>query len=202
MTGCPGERREQVASVYRRHASGLRRVLRARSSRGPEYTGSLQHGNVGAFWIQQDVDDLVHDVFARLLTSNGGAGLDKGRDPVPYLVSIARNLHVDGLRRRRGFTPPSDEPIVVLEEEERLRDRRLEVEIVAAYARRLSPELADLYEARFERGMSQRDAAALLGVSRRQVRTLERRLLDGALRELRNSWLVTARRRGRSGSCG
>jgi RNA polymerase sigma factor (sigma-70 family) len=144
---------------------------------------------MAAFWIQQEVDDLVHDVFARLLASNGGAGLDNGRDPVAYLVTIARNLHVDNLRRRRGFTPPSDEPMVDLEEAERLRDRGLEVEIVAAYATRLSPELAHLYEARFERGMSQRDAAALLGVSRRQVRTLERRLLDGALRELRSSWL-------------
>jgi RNA polymerase sigma factor (sigma-70 family) len=188
MTGCPGERREQVASVYRRHASALRRVLRAKSSRGAVHTGSLQHANMAAFWIQQEVDDLVHDVFARLLASNGGALLDTGRDPVPYLVTIARNLHVDSLRRRRGFTPPSDEPVVVLEEAERLRNRGLELEIVAAYASRLSPELADLYEARFERGMSQRDAAALLGISRRQVRTLERRLFEGALRELRKRW--------------
>jgi RNA polymerase sigma factor (sigma-70 family) len=105
------------------------------------------------------------------------------------LLTIARNLHVDELRRRRwktvyvesseldeagaapdgpGQAPADDEPI----------------DAIVGYVRSLPAELQALYQARFVRGLSQRHAARALALTRRRVRTLEAHLLAGAARAI------------------
>jgi RNA polymerase sigma factor (sigma-70 family) len=181
-----GGRRQEMEFVYRSHAKKLRRILRVNIGRATCQSTGEKRDNASPP-SADEIEDLIHEVFARLLAPDSAVQLARDRDPVPYLVRMARSLYVDAWRRRRNTTPSSSqgaENAFLFEDAERWGQHLLAVEIIATYASRLSPELAVLYEARFARGLSQRDAAAWLGVSRRQVRTLEQRLLEGAQREV------------------
>jgi DNA-binding XRE family transcriptional regulator len=50
---------------------------------------------------------------------------------------------------------------------------------------RLPTELAAAYHQRYQLGVSQDAAALAIGISRQRLRTLEKKLLDGVIRELR-----------------
>jgi RNA polymerase sigma factor (sigma-70 family) len=186
-------RHARVAFTYERHATKLRKIVRAKvvSSVPPDARGRSVDE---ACLVAQDVDDLVHEVFARLLAATT-VELASDRDPVPYLVTMARNIHLDRVRRQRRqaanlFLAPSEMRQASEQRiESALEDgsdvqRRVQLEIIAAYVASLPEELFVAYEARFTRGLSQQDTARLLGVSRRHVRTLEARLLAGALQAL------------------
>jgi RNA polymerase sigma factor (sigma-70 family) len=149
------------------------------------------------------LDDLVQEVFARLLASEASLGC--GRDPVPYLVSIGRNLHIDRLRRARAECLSRYRRVSTAAERAETQEHAVEepeaddldrvalqrlVEIVSG----LPVELRAVYDARYVRNLSQRDAAAFLGVSRRQVRTAEERLLSRA----RGCLLAAPERRGQA----
>jgi len=149
-----------------------------------------------------DLDDLVQDVFVRAFAHR--STFDQSRALGPYLMAIARHLYVDRLRKRRYRTVPLHD--LGLEVGESEGDDVAEVvfgsgdaglrcethahfeqrfQTLSEYLRRLPPLLTSVYEARFVRGLSQRDAASMLQMTRRRVRTLEARLLAGAARELR-----------------
>ena len=177
------ENRRVVASLYSMHASKLRNVLRFKVLQANCY------GQTRGV-CSQELDDLIQDVFARLLSSS--ALLSEDRDPVPYLVTMARNLYID--RQRRGTRVQlyaCVEPVLSLVAHGELEDEpsreadlalrdAVDLESISCYLGRLPADLWTIYEARFVRGLSQRDTATFLGVSRRQVRTREERLLAGA----------------------
>jgi RNA polymerase sigma-70 factor (ECF subfamily) len=106
-------------------------------------------------------------------------------EPVAYLITVARNLVVDSIRRHQSKALDVAYPQRTQLDEADLYERH--VEAVAAYVAGLPPELSAAFDARFVRGMSQRDAAVAMGVTRRRVRTLEKRLVTGAARELSGS---------------
>jgi RNA polymerase sigma-70 factor, ECF subfamily len=144
-----------------------------------------------------DVDDLVQETFARAFTRGARNQLDQGQDLGPYLATVARNLCID-LGRKRSHRwrlvpldavdlevdlaqlgpagDPADRPPAPYE------DGAGSMTALTSYLGALPAELRLVYEARFVRGLSQRDAATELAVTRRQVRTLETRLLGGAAR--------------------
>ncbi len=139
------------------------------------------------------VEDLVQDVFTRAFSEGSRLAYDGIRDYGPYLFTIARNVVVDAFRRR-GREVPTDL--------ETLSDRALfdpsgwgaeaslstDVQIltrVRYYLAQLPPELAAVHRQRFGLGVSQHEAAQALGISRQQLRTLEKKLCDGVARELR-----------------
>jgi RNA polymerase sigma factor (sigma-70 family) len=135
-----------------------------------------------------DVDDLVQETFARAFTRGARNQLDHGQDLGPYLATVARNLCIDLGRKRthRWRLVPLD--AVDLDVDIADRPPALDEDgggsmiALTSYLGALPAELRRLYEARFVRGLSQREAAAELAVTRRQVRTLETRLLGGAAR--------------------
>lgn len=177
-----------VAALYALHGARLRHVLRAKVLREQRRGATSARLSL--------IDDLIQDVFTRLLAS--GAPCTEARDPLAYLVAIARNLYIDRLRRERrdallasaersaaGGTSgaPHGSPDDTDCNSSSLGDEAA----MTAYLGRLPSDLSLTYEARFVRGLSQRDAAALLGVSRWQVREREERLLAGARRLLAGS---------------
>ena len=152
-----------------------------------------------------EIDDLVQEVFARAFSPSSRVSFDEARALGPYLIAIARNVYLDHLRRRKTRTAKIDDvavdtlgggapslsnpigthsehPTIGWTEETFHPDER--VKVLADFVGRLSPDLRSLYETRFVRGLSQRDAAVALRLSRRRVRTLENRLLASAAREL------------------
>lgn len=137
------------------------------------------------------VDDVVQDTFVRLLGPSSRERYD-GLRPYGALVRVvARNTLVDHLRKAGRVKdrevavddpqdvaasevesgPPSPEAALVTAERARMAD-----ELLAA----LTEEQRALAKVRFEDGLSQRDAADVLGISRQTIRTLEEKLMERA----------------------
>jgi RNA polymerase sigma-70 factor, ECF subfamily len=168
-----------LAALFEKHARSLKRMLGRRSPRAGWQRVSAD----------KDLDDLVQEAFLCALSS-------KQRIPaVPvtraYLFTIARNLGIDRWRRLRnrisveldgGFRQAE---LVCPDDQAAEHEQREQAEALARYVEQLCSRLFRVYEARFVRGLSQRDAAIALGISRRQLRTLEQRLFAGAIRELK-----------------
>jgi RNA polymerase sigma-70 factor (ECF subfamily) len=131
-----------------------------------------------------DLEDLVQEVFVRAFASDTRLGYDGLRPFAPYLLSIARNTLVDWWRRRGRQVPTAlsldevPEAVVAAEESPGSYADARTVAVVERFVRALPPELRAVHEARFDRGLSQRDAALALGIGRQVLRTLERRLTD------------------------
>ena len=156
-------------------------------------------GEAGRALGSEDVDDLIQEVFLRLLTTGALGRLDTASNPLPYLARAARNLAIDELRRRRreqlgllpgdsaAAAPELPEPPELPElnaltgaRQGTREHREASLERLGVYVAGLPAELAVIYHARFVLGLSQRETASGLALSRRRVRTLDDRLLAGA----------------------
>lgn len=134
--------------------------------------------------------ELVQESFARAFSLRGREGYDGLRPYRPYLLRITKNLLIDRLRRRRpelSLDDPSSERL--LEEsplgtppevspEEALHFGTL-AQAARAFLGEAPADLRELVRLRFEEDLSQEDAAATLGISRRRVRTLEEKAQQG-----------------------
>lgn len=134
----------------------------------------------------QDQDDLAQEVFLKLF----GDGLRQRYDgvrPFSALVrSVTRNTLVDHLRKRGRL---KEDPVEDLEKDlaldhwapgqpmpdRALLDRERQQQATALWET-LDTEEKGLAKVRYQDGLSQRDAAELLGISRQNLRTLEGRL--------------------------
>jgi RNA polymerase sigma-70 factor (ECF subfamily) len=143
----------------------------------------LQAKGLGA----ADARDLVHETFARAFEERARLAYDGLRPYLPFLCTIARNLVID-LARKQGreitvedldAMAESPEPELPYAEPEVMR-------AVESYLANLPPELRGVHERRYVIGETQEAAARALGLSRQQIRTLERRLRDGLAAHLRN----------------
>lgn len=136
--------------------------------------------------------DLVQEVFTRAFAPRARDAYDGLRPYGPYLRQIARNLLIDRARAA-NHSVPLDEGAAELVIEPEAADadavwqeqRRLTLDYLAG----LAPELQTLVKLRFEDEMSQEQAAAMLGISRRRVRTLEARIQRGLRKVLRRAGL-------------
>jgi RNA polymerase sigma-70 factor, ECF subfamily len=132
-----------------------------------------------------ELPDLVQEVFARAFAPAARAAYDGVRDYAPYLVRLAANALIDRHRKlgrelvmdegdlqgALEVAPPDGESAAWLEPEL--------VRHTGSYLAELGPELRAIYEKRFVAGLSQRDAAEALGLTRPRLRTLEARLCEG-----------------------
>ena len=133
--------------------------------------------------IAIDVPDLVQEAFARAFEPDARRSFDGVREYGPYLRQIARNVVVDHLRRRQRRMAREAEALVDERgAEERPNEPPADLKtmaIVGAYVAGLSPEMRRVHEALYVRELSQREAAAVLGLGRQTVRTMESRLRQG-----------------------
>jgi RNA polymerase sigma-70 factor (ECF subfamily) len=140
-----------------------------------------------------DLADLVQETFIRAFAPAARQAYDGLRDYGPYLFTVARHVVIDWGRRHGREIPTLDTDLEGLVEtpgpslpEESPAG---ELEIVRRYLEDLSPELRAVHQVRYEQGLSQREAADRLGVSRQQLRTLEDHLRTGLRRALKRSAL-------------
>lgn len=182
----PFKRGERAAleRVYRRHVAEVERLVRLGLLRTRRFSGA-------------NLADLVQEVFIRAFSAGARQSYDERRDYAPYLMTIARNVVIDWHRRT------SREPFDPLELETQLDGYASQpeagafpgelVSLTARYLEGLSPQLRDVHERRFVLSEPQERAAAALGISRQTLRTLEKRLVDGLRRELRDERLADNR---------
>lgn len=136
-----------------------------------------------------DVPDLVQEAFVRALAETSRRAYDGVRDYGPYLVAVARNLVIDRARiRGRELPTDSDELAEHPAEDDGDAPPWAEpatVKVVEAYLAGLPAPLRAVHDARYVRGLSQRSAAEVIGISRQQLRTQEARLRGGLAEALR-----------------
>jgi RNA polymerase sigma factor (sigma-70 family) len=133
------------------------------------------------------IADLIQEVFSRAFATEARRAYAGSRDYGHYLAVVARNCFIDlmRLRRREILTSPDDLPfdIQTAPEPEGWCDSRTQ-DILEGYLAGLAPAVRDIYQRRFVLELSQLETAAALGITRRAVRTAERRLRAGLRKAL------------------
>jgi RNA polymerase sigma factor CnrH len=134
-----------------------------------------------------EVADLVQDVFLRSFSARSRRAYDGQRPFEHYLLAIARNTLIDWARRRKWEIPTEAESLeLALEAPAPAYADPWIVEIVERFLAALPPELRAVHDRRYVDGLSQRDTAAALGLSRQEVRTLEAHLRERLSSQLRS----------------
>jgi RNA polymerase sigma factor (sigma-70 family) len=177
---------EVLDHVYRSHVRVVTRVVASTLRR---------YGGKASIWrgIGCDLPDLVQEVFARAFAPKTRSRFDGVRDYSKFLGQIARNIAVDHLRfRHRQQDLPSGVEQVFdafpawpapRDTSDEIGDRET-MNVVLDYLANLPIDLRHAHEVLYERGLSEREAAAALGVGRQVIRTLGTRLRDGLRRAL------------------
>ncbi|MGH1346489.1 MAG: RNA polymerase sigma factor [Nannocystales bacterium] len=162
--------------VYFEHATALELRLRAGLSRGGTRIRPL---------TDPDVRDVLQDVFIRAFSASSRSSYDGIRPFGTWLQTIARNLLIDRARRR-GLPQAEAEMLdFVADDAAGVEETLLDAELQAATAQfveTLDPEQRRFVELRFEQERSQEDVARAMNLTRRRVRTLDKRVRAG-LRE-------------------
>jgi RNA polymerase sigma-70 factor (ECF subfamily) len=178
-------RREVLESVYRAHVRSVERYLRALARR----SGKRDLAQPSA------VSDLIQETFVHAFAPEARRRYDGLRPYGAYLAAIARNCFVDALRVQGrevaedpGALPADLEDVAGPEEP---RDLKV-LAVIAAYVGQLPARLKDVCEQRFVLGRSQEEASALLGLSRRALRTNEQRLKRGLRKALQSAGISLA----------
>ncbi len=147
-----------------------------------------------------EVGAVVQEAFARAFTDKARGAYDGASDYLQYLAAIARNELLNQQRGREDLTdhetlesqlgssvnagsavaapPPSPEQVA---EEKELHG------LVSTFLAGRDAREQDVYRVRFEQHLTQEDAAAVLGLTRIQVRRLEAKLRRDLFAHLRAS---------------
>jgi RNA polymerase sigma factor (sigma-70 family) len=171
--------RTALERVYRAYVESVTRVVACRLRR------YCDGWSVSGGAVATELPDLVQEVFARAFDPRARGRFDGERQYGPYLAQIARNVVVDYLRRRQRQLTRA--PALLLwdasagrapHEDDAFGDSRT-MAIVCKYVACLPGDLRQVHQALYIHGLSQREAAAALGLGRQTIRTLETRLQEG-----------------------
>ncbi|NMO21397.1 sigma-70 family RNA polymerase sigma factor [Pyxidicoccus fallax] len=158
-----------LAAVYREHAEGLARMLRAAAWRG----GVFSH-----LKSAMELENTLLETFARAFEPRTRAAYDGTRPYGHFLMGIARNVLLEQTRNRElavGLEPFEQKGEVVEDGPglaQLLEDREVEA-LVAGFKDGLNDEERRLFELRFGEGLPQETAASRMGLTRIQVRRRE-----------------------------
>jgi RNA polymerase sigma factor (sigma-70 family) len=189
-------KRDALERVYREHVADVTRLLRT----GFMYTTNDTPTRFLGVRDSFELESLVQETFVRAFEERARLAYDGLRPYGAFLNGIARNLVLDRLRKqaRHGevLTAPDvidaravEEPALEANEDDK-RAREL-------VTRFLETECDDRdrswYALRYERELSQADAAAAAGVTRIQVRRWETKFRARLLRFLKRADYVRDR---------
>jgi RNA polymerase sigma factor (sigma-70 family) len=172
-------KRAALERIYQEHVDGVEALARA----GLRHFQRFSPANLA---------DVVQEVFAKAFSPKARAAYDGEREYGPFLRQLARNTLVDWLRKS-GREVPDAADLEHISAQDLSTDPSGEpfsAELVATverFVRALPPDLRGVHEHRFLAAESQERAAAALGITRQNLRTLEQRLLQDLRREIRRA---------------
>lgn len=188
LRGFKAGEREALTAVYRMHAQDVALLLR----HGFAFEAGGRPRRFVGYGSGFELQDALHETFRRAFEPSARLAYDGIRPYGGYVATIARNLVLRSFRAREAMFPvegdaldsgvravdlgPSPEHAVHDDQVRGLVDRFLAT---------LAPDERALIEARFVRGLSQRDAADTLGLGRQRIRTHEKALRAKLLAYLR-----------------
>jgi RNA polymerase sigma factor (sigma-70 family) len=185
---------DALAAVYRANVDDVVRTARAVLR---TCAGATERNDE----VASDLADVVQEVFAKAFAPDARRRFDEQRAIGPYLLQIARNAAIDHWRaRRRHVLVDGDQLAERLagdaEASARADESWASPDVAAAVERfigSLAEEERRVHDALYVRGLSQREAAADLGVGRQVIRTVEAKLRAGLQRELARAGCLEGR---------
>lgn len=182
--------RAALTTVYRMHAEQVALLLR----HGFSFESGGQRHRFAGYGSGFELQDALHETFRRAFEPRAREGYDGIRPYGPYVTTIARNLVLRSFRDREVLFPletdaaPGGPMLAAVDvgptPEREVHDHQVR-ELVAGFLATLSADERRMIELRFVEGLSQRDAAELLGIGRQRVRTREQALRGKLLAYLR-----------------
>ena len=185
--------------VYRNYAPSVEALLRS----GFSYDRSGQRARVAGLASAFDVEDRVHEVFARAFSARGRSGYDGVGAYGAYLYGVTRNLIIDELRKggRETLVAEPGEHVageqVASEPSDAARgefaarglperdaqDRQL-VELLSSYRQGLSARDRQVFELRFGEAQAHAEIVARTGLTASQIKTSEKNIRTTLFRYL------------------
>jgi RNA polymerase sigma factor (sigma-70 family) len=160
--------REALERVYSLHASNVEDRVRSILAG----VGRLTPANLA---------DLSQDVFLRAFSARVRAQYDGHRAYRPFLLTIARSVVIDWVRRADREIPVPD-PLSYFTDNQVAKGEPASFDssllaLTKVYVDGLPSDLQAIHRCRFVLAMPQRQSALALGISRQSLRTLEMKLL-------------------------
>ncbi|PRQ08316.1 RNA polymerase sigma factor [Enhygromyxa salina] len=190
LRGFKAGERAALTEVYRLHAESVALLLR----HGFSFEASGTRHRFAGYGSGFELQDLLHETFRRAFEPRSRASYDGIRPYGAYVSTIARNLVLRSFRAREVLFPladgehPTAATLAPIDDgpspEREVHDAEVR-ELVAAFLASLDPEQRRLVQLRFVDGLSQRDAAEVLGLGRQRIRTSEKQLRRALLIYLR-----------------
>jgi len=188
--------RELWEQFRRGERSALERIYWEYVERVDRLVRRLLHLHGGTRLVAAaNVEELVQDSFTRAFSPAARGAYDGIRDYGPYLLTIARNTVADALRLQQREVlaggaeiaawmaledvAPAEEPASWIDSVTLAR--------VRDYLSRLPIDLQSVHHRRYVLDEAQDVAAEALGMSRQRIRTLEKKLRLGLVRELKRT---------------
>jgi RNA polymerase sigma factor (sigma-70 family) len=183
-----------LTAIYRAYQPRVVRML----SRGTQLRRAGDLRLVPLYVDPDEAPDLLQEIFLKAFSPAGRRGYDDRRAYEPYLLMIARNTMVDWVRGRQRHRPLGGTAIDKLASDgdpvrppEPWEDPRA-LSVAERYVAALPPTLAAIHRHRFVDGLPQSATARRLGLSRQNLRTLERQLCRGLIQALEADRLQNA----------
>jgi RNA polymerase sigma-70 factor (ECF subfamily) len=184
--------RSWLDAFRRGERAALERVFR---SYAPLVTWALRRGMSGTgggarvFLTDRGLeDDLLQEVFLRLLTPAARDRYDGLRPFSALVYTVTRNALIDHMRKNAGrdrVTDPLDQDVTTAQNwrpgapiPDEVALSQEEQRGVAGFIAGLHDQERHYFALRYQQGASQQQAADGMGISRQTVRTLERRIHD------------------------
>ncbi len=120
-----------------------------------------------------DAETIIHEVFCRLLDNASMRASFRGGSLGAWLTQVVVRSAIDDIRRRQREVAVEEAELIANDE-----DVEAKLTIAAFRAGPLPPELDAVFDARFLRQLSQRDAARELGIPRSTLVYQEQKVRD------------------------
>jgi RNA polymerase sigma-70 factor (ECF subfamily) len=182
-------KRAALEHFYQKHVSEVAAFLR----NGFMYTTNDKPTRYAGARDAFELESFVQEVFARAFEPRARLAYDGTRPYGAFLNGIARNLVLDHLRRqaRHGevLTAPDvlDSTAAEAPDRAEAEDEKRARELVTTFLATCDERDRTLYELRYERELSQVDAARAAGLTRIRVRRWESKFRDRLLRFLKRA---------------
>lgn len=149
----------------------------------------------------QDADDVISEVFRKFLQGLDGFNSERG-SVLTWVVSMARHGVIDYQRKRRPVMVDCDELAGVLagDRPEALQRliKRDDLRRVQALLLRQPPEIREMFDLRFGRGLRVSQVAAVMEISGDAAKQRFARVLKQLRAELRDEERISGNRKGES----
>ncbi len=174
--------RAALEVVYRQHVDAVLAVFRRGFVSGEARVQGLRSEDLCM--------ELTQEVFMKAFAESARQSYDGLRPYQPFLERIAKNLAIDRLRKRRevpieDLAGPSEvnpedrlDPQDAPDPEADLHTKRLR-EATQAFMKTQDEEVQTFVKLRFVQELSQYEVLEQMKITRRRVRTLEKRALEG-----------------------